>query len=136
MINELSKQVHQNAKNKGFFEKEKNIGEMLALIHSEVLEALEADRKDRYYNPESGYVVGKDLSLNGSKWAFDVVAENEEAWKNWFVSEVKNTFQDELADIVIRVMDLAAFKGIDLESHIKAKMRYNSMREKYHGKKY
>jgi hypothetical protein len=33
-------------------------------------------------------------------------------------------------------MDLAAFKGIDLEQHIKAKMRYNSMREKMHGKKY
>jgi hypothetical protein len=37
---------------------------------------------------------------------------------------------------MIRVMDLAAFKGIDLEAHIKAKMRYNATREKYHGKKY
>jgi len=39
-----------------------------------------------------------------------------------------------MADIVIRVMDLCAFKGIDLESHIKAKMRYNSLREYKHGK--
>lgn len=45
MINELSKQIHENAKNKGFYEDEKNIGEMLCLIHSEVSEALEADRK-------------------------------------------------------------------------------------------
>lgn len=30
MINELAKQVHQNAKDHGFFDKEKNIGEMLS----------------------------------------------------------------------------------------------------------
>ena len=33
MINELSKQIHENAKNKGFFDAPKNIGEMLCLIH-------------------------------------------------------------------------------------------------------
>lgn len=43
---------------------------------------------------------------------------------------------DELADIMIRVMDLAAFKGIDLEKHIDLKMKYNSLRPHKHGKKY
>jgi hypothetical protein len=33
-------------------------------------------------------------------------------------------------------MDLAAFRGVDLEGHIKAKMRYNSLRPYKHGKKY
>ena len=135
MINELAKQVHQNAIDKGFFEKEKNIGEMLALIHSEVSEALEADRKDNYFNPETNCKKDKDYSRTGG-WAFDIVNSNIEAWINWFNAEVKNTFQDELADIMIRVMDLAAYKGIDLEYHIKAKMRYNSLREYKHGKKY
>jgi len=41
-----------------------------------------------------------------------------------------------LADIMIRVMDLAAFKGIDLEKHIDLKMKYNSLRPHKHGKKY
>ena len=45
MINKLAKKVHENARNKGFFDNEKNIGEMLCLIHSEVSEALEAERK-------------------------------------------------------------------------------------------
>lgn len=121
MINELAKQVHQNAKDKGFFEKEKNIGEMLCLIHSEVSEALEADRKNNYCPVNILGVYG---------WTDD------ESFVTHFKETTKNTFEDELADIVIRVMDLAAFKGIDLEAHIKAKMRYNSMREKYHGKKY
>jgi NTP pyrophosphatase (non-canonical NTP hydrolase) len=121
MINELAKQVHENAKAKGFFEKEKNIGEMLCLIHSEVSEALAADRKNKY-------------ALMPAEFVQDNCDNNDfiEAYKDW----VKGTFEEEMADIVIRVMDLCAFKGIDLENHIKAKMRYNSLREYKHGKKY
>lgn len=122
MINELAKQIHENARSKGFFDTEKNIGEMLCLIHSEVSEALEADRKDRH-----SHHVGAQ-SVNG--W------DDNEVFKREFTAEVKDTFADELADVMIRVMDLAAFKGIDLEQHIKAKMRFNSLREHKHGKKY
>jgi NTP pyrophosphatase (non-canonical NTP hydrolase) len=123
MINELAKEVHENAKSKGFFEDKKNIGEMLCLIHSEVSEALEADRKGQYSNRES-------IALQ------NMIKEDNDLFKKIFKATVKDTFQDELADIMIRVMDLAAYKGIDLESHIKVKMRYNSLREYKHSKKY
>ncbi len=43
---------------------------------------------------------------------------------------------DKYTDVMIRVMDLANYKGIDLEFHVKAKMRYNSLRPYKHGKKY
>ncbi len=65
----------------------------------------------------------------------DLRLEDDE-FKASFKSRIKDSFQDELADIMIRVMDLAAYKGIDLEYHIKAKMRYNSLRAYKHGKKY
>ena len=123
MINELAKKVHENAKSKGFFDSEKNIGEMLCLIHSEVSEALEADRNDVY------------CSLDGSQmnvllgWVMD--SDFSENYKL-----VKGTFEEEMADIIIRVLDLCAFKRIDIERHIRAKMRVNSLREKKHGKKY
>lgn len=35
---------HEHAKSKGFWEKDRNNGEMIALMHSELSEALEADR--------------------------------------------------------------------------------------------
>lgn len=122
MLNELAKQVHENAKAKGFFEKEKNIGEMLCLIHSEVSEALEADRKDRYTTyPSMAAIIG---------W----VKDEDFIWS--YNENVKGNFEEEMADVIIRVLDLCSFKGIDIDSHVKAKMRYNSLREKYHGKKY
>jgi len=124
-IRELGRAIHENSKSKGFWDKERNIGEMLMLIVSEASEALEADRDSRF-----------------SDWSFDeppiINADllDDESFKVQFEKYVKNTMEDELADMVIRVIDLSYSRGMDLEWHIKQKMRYNSMREHRHGKKY
>jgi len=124
MLNELATEIHKNSKSKGFFDSERNLGEMLCLIHSEVSEALEAARKNYYSNIA-------EIKLKG------LADENsDEKFKDVFTEFVKDTFEDELADVVIRVLDLCAFKGIDIESHIKAKMRYNEKRAHKHGKLY
>ena len=122
MINNLSKEIHETAKSKGFYDNEKNIGEMLCLIHSEVSEALEADRKNHH--------------ANKSAFQYREMEVDEFHFESDFQELIKNTFEDELSDIMIRVMDLAEYKGIDLEWHILMKMKYNATREHKHGKKY
>lgn len=131
-INETAKAVHENAKAHGFFDTPKNIGEMLCLVHSEVSEALEADRKNHYAKDFDKRMAEIEYSYNTGI----TQQQKETDFKNVFSVLVKNSFEDELADIIIRVMDLAAFKGIDLEKHIELKMRYNVLREHKHGKKY
>jgi NTP pyrophosphatase (non-canonical NTP hydrolase) len=44
-INQLCKQAFETAKSKGWHDEPRETGTLLALIHSEVSEALEADRK-------------------------------------------------------------------------------------------
>ena len=44
-LRDFQKRVHQNAINKGFYENPPNIATRIALMHSELSEALEADRR-------------------------------------------------------------------------------------------
>ena|SRR5690348_15207985 len=123
-LNDLAQAIYQRNIEKGFYEKEKNIGEMLCFIHSEVSEALEADRNRSYCKmsqSEKNVLFG---------WTRD------EDFVNDYKLKVKGTFEEEMADILIRVLDMCAFKGIDIVAHVSAKIRYNQSREKYHGKKY
>ena len=97
--------VHHTAKSKGFWEDgvERNNGEMLCLIHSEISEALEALR---HGNPPD-----------------DKVPE--------FTG-----VETELADAVIRIMDLAHARGWRVAQAIEAKMKFNAGRPYKHGKEF
>lgn len=44
-LNNMSQICHKAAKDKGFWDRDRNIGELLMLVVSELSEALEADRK-------------------------------------------------------------------------------------------
>jgi len=132
-MEQMIKKAHEMAKEKGFWDEERNVPEMLMLIVSEVAEALEALRKDQRANPNHLtilYLLGGDGKTPG--WG----EEDDYSWKKTFESSIKSSFEDELADVAIRLFDLCGGLNIDLEKHIKMKMKYNSLRPYKHGKKF
>lgn len=99
-----------------------HLSQKLMLIVSEVSEAMEALRKN-------------DVLSHGEVPHVANIGDPE-IFKDHFEGMVKNSFGDELADVFIRLGDLCGKLGIDIESHIKAKMRYNEMRQPMHGKNF
>lgn len=122
-LNELSEKIYQANKKKGFWDDRKNVGEVLMLVTSELAEALEADRKERY-------------SIHGDYLKEVLNLGDNEAFKQHFNDKVKDSFEDEIADAIIRLLDLSSGFKIDIESHVRAKLRYNSLRPHKHGKRY
>ena len=118
-INESAKTILNNNIEKGFNNPNYNIGELLMLITSELGEALESHRKGKFSNWKSFY---SDSSKVGDNESFKI--------------HIKDTFEDEIADAIIRLLDLSARLNIDIEKHINAKVDYNKTRPHLHGKTY
>ena len=144
-LNQLRDEVHENAINKGFWDKERETGTLLMLIVSEISEALEADRHEKYCDLMRYYEKCQDAFIFKHKQETDPmfyphnpesILTDDEIEKQSFEYYVKDTVEDELADAVIRILDLCGAKGIDIEKHIELKMKYNETRERMHGKKY
>jgi len=127
-IKKLQDTAFANALKHGFHHKDQNFGEQLMLIVSELSEALEADRIGNRFNKSNSEFL--------EKYANNKTTESEEICSAVFRVKVKDRVEDELADAMIRIADLAGYLGIDLETHIKAKMRYNETRPEKHGKEY
>ena len=127
----LIEKAHLTAKVKGFWDTERNVSEMLMLIVSELAEAQEALRKEHNCEPISTNELHLDLQLNAQddEFKLDVLE-----WKHKFEENVKSSFEDEIADVAIRLFDLCGGLKIDLEKHIELKMKYNSLRGYKHGK--
>lgn len=127
----LIAQAHGTAKEKGFWDTERNVSEMLMLIVSELAEAQEALRKNHYADKAISDGLMHDMELERTDDEFHL---NKEIWRTLFQDKIKSSFEDEIADVAIRLFDLCGGLGIDLEKHIELKMKYNSMRGYKHGK--
>ena len=125
MINKLRDHCHNMAKQKGFHDEDIPIPTSLMLIVSELGEALEAHRAGKNANISA---YNDYLCLKG--------IESDMIDKEMFEKFMKDTFEDELADSVIRIFDLCGKHNIDIENHIIYKLAYNRTREHKHGKNY
>jgi NTP pyrophosphatase (non-canonical NTP hydrolase) len=130
-IKQTINKAHGTAKEKGFWDSERNTSELLMLIVSELAEAQEALRKNLYADKSISEGLIHDLELQKTDDEFHIDLNH---WKTQFESYVKSSFEDEIADVAIRLFDLCGGLGIDLEKHIELKMKYNSTRGYKHGK--
>ena len=131
MFNELAKEINTNIRNKGFWDsmdkaveelqdshnygqlpksivkatKDAFIAQKIALVGTELSEAIEGMRKPNY--EANGYGIG-----------------------------IKDSFADEIADAIIRLLDLCGELNINIDAQIQWKMDYNNGRSEKHGKEF
>lgn len=105
-ITALVAEAHVNARNKGWYDDgPRETGTLLALVHSELSEALEEVR-DGVPLDEIRYAP------NGKPEGFVV----------------------ELADAIIRIADMCGYYDLPLEQALRVKMAYNTTRSRKHGR--
>lgn len=122
-LNDWAKVVHANAVEHGWWQEDRSFGEIIALCHSELSEALEEYRKGKKPNEiycgecncQCEYLT-EDCSRDINKRKPEGIAT-------------------ELADCIISILDYCGKEGIDIEEAIKIKHEYNIHRPYRHGGK-
>lgn len=107
-LNKLRDEAFETAKAHGWHDEELPDETCLMLIITEVSEAVQADRAENY----------------ADRLSFDIQMSHGEDFKTTFDVNIKNSIEDELADVVIRCLDLAGLHDYDL-SHAKAVSEHN-----------
>lgn len=123
-VTELVQQAHGNAVQHGFWDNPPEFGTSIALIHSELSEALEEVR------------AGNRIRSNDPTPAVYYSGGGYNATAPTACCIKPEGYAIELADAVIRIADLCGYMGIDLEAAIKEKMAYNATRPRMHGKNF
>lgn len=98
----ISARAHQININNGWWEKDRNPYELIALMHTELAEGTEALRH--------GCPVSDKIAPHGN-------------------------LEEEMADVIIRIMDFGAGRNLDIASAVIAKLEVNSKRGYRHGGK-
>ena len=106
--NEFIERAHKMACNHGFHDKELSIAHCLMLVITEISEMVEADRKGKH-----AQVAMYESLKNTSQF------ENlkEAHGKFCFETFIKDTFEDEMADVCIRLYDTAGTFGVSFEEN-------------------
>lgn len=127
---ELARQIHDNARAHGFWEAERNMGEMLMLAVSELSEALEEHRAGR---PPVWYQHRQPCAVQSD--GLPIPADELGPCSGAPVCKPEGVAV-ELADCLIRCLDTMHSLGVDIDAVVAEKMAYNAARPFKHGKAY
>jgi NTP pyrophosphatase (non-canonical NTP hydrolase) len=100
-LNELKDRAYVNAKEHGFHDNDFSDEHYLMLIITEIGEAVDADRKNR--------------RIDIANFKESIKAGYPYPWRLYFECFIKDTVEDEFADIAIRLLDLAGMKDITID---------------------
>lgn len=103
----MQEEVFRLNTSKGWFDEDRSVGDMVALLHSEVSEVLEAYRTFKFQDATER-IPNADLDKPEGVGA-------------------------EMADCLIRLLDMAKRWDVDLAAEFTRKMAYNWTREYRHG---
>jgi NTP pyrophosphatase (non-canonical NTP hydrolase) len=109
LIRDMVNRAYNTAVSKGWHDEPRSFGDLIALMHSELSEALEAFRENDPGKIWYACEEGKTPKPEG--------------------------VPIEIADVVIRIGDFCGRYGIDLDRAIEIKMAYNLTRSHRHGGK-
>ena len=104
-LKELADKIHANSVNKGFWNTELSNEHFLCLVVSELMEAVEADRKQKYAYVERF----KERTINLNEEQYSVF------FGTHFLLWIKDSVSDELCDAYIRLLDLVGARNIELD---------------------
>ncbi len=102
-LNELSKEVFESNKAKGFHDTGASIETLLMLVVTELSEAVEAHRKNKRYDSAK---YGSVLIYDYPGWESD-----DQKTQRIYEGGIKGCVEEELADVIIRLLDLAGLLG-------------------------
>jgi hypothetical protein len=159
----LAAVIHDTAKDKGWWDSDRNFGEVMANIHSEATEAWAEyvhnhGLDETYYTMDSSKIPSMGSSSNADR--IRATAGKWMRFQDYLKSdgtEFRQTPDEptptdirrlveagilephgvptELADIIIRCLDMFAAAGVDPDAVVQEKMRYNLTRARRHGGK-
>ena len=100
-LNKLAKEAYETAREHGWHDEEHSDEHLLMLILTEIAEAVQADMEGKRADADSFKV-----RINGNT--------DDDIFKYAYAYCISSTLEDEIADVVIRCLDLAGLRGIDL----------------------
>lgn len=125
-LNEYAQKIHQNAVEHGWWDEERSFGDIVALCHSELSEALEEYRAGR---PMEWHACGIESTACVGECGF--CEDGQCAYR----CEKPEGIAVEMADCLIRLLDWFGKEGLDVDRIVQEKMAYNETRPYRHGSK-
>lgn len=120
-IKQFEKEAHENAVKHGWWDKEPSFGELIALCHSELSEALK-EYRDGHKPDQTYYSCTQNANIAG---------ECDGNCGHCQYGKMEG-IPSELADVIIRVLDMAEHYNINLETALTEKQAFNETRPYKH----